>query len=105
MAGGAQELLAKEKEFTRLRDQLSALRRELPWEALTKEYVFEGADGRQTLPQLFTLTRPTHAVSTSSIPTTTSWTSHPGAAMKPAADPSGCAATTNTTASAVAARR
>jgi predicted dithiol-disulfide oxidoreductase (DUF899 family) len=47
------ELLAKEKEFTRLRDQLSALRRELPWEALTKEYVFEGADGRQTLPQLF----------------------------------------------------
>ena len=47
------ELLAKEKEFTRLRDQLSALRRELPWEALTTEYVFEGADGRQTLPQLF----------------------------------------------------
>jgi predicted dithiol-disulfide oxidoreductase (DUF899 family) len=32
------ELLAKEKEFTRLRDQLSALRRELPWEALTKGY-------------------------------------------------------------------
>jgi predicted dithiol-disulfide oxidoreductase (DUF899 family) len=48
-----QELLAEEKEFTRRRDQLSALRRELPWEALTKEYVFEGADGRQTLPQLF----------------------------------------------------
>jgi predicted dithiol-disulfide oxidoreductase (DUF899 family) len=47
------ELLAKEKEFTRLRDQLSALRRELPWEALTREYVFEGTDGRQTLPQLF----------------------------------------------------
>ncbi len=35
------ELLAKEKEFTRLRDQLSALRRELPWEALTREYVFD----------------------------------------------------------------
>ena len=47
------ELLAKEKEFTRLRDQVSALRRELPWEAVTREYVFEGPDGRQTLPQLF----------------------------------------------------
>src|SRR6266513_5834096 len=47
------ELLAKEKEFTRLRDQVSALRRELPWEAVTREYLFEGPDGRQTLPQLF----------------------------------------------------
>ncbi|HUE49223.1 MAG TPA: thioredoxin family protein [Steroidobacteraceae bacterium] len=47
------QLLTKEKEFTRLRDQLSALRRELPWEAVTREYLFEGPDGRQTLPQLF----------------------------------------------------
>ncbi|HTC92865.1 MAG TPA: thioredoxin family protein [Terriglobales bacterium] len=45
--------LAKEKEFTRLRDQLSQQRRELPWEAVTKNYVFEGPDGKQTLPQLF----------------------------------------------------
>jgi predicted dithiol-disulfide oxidoreductase (DUF899 family) len=45
--------LAKEKEFTRLRDELSRQRRELPWEAVTKEYVFEGPDGKQTLPQLF----------------------------------------------------
>lgn len=48
-----QQLLQKEKEFTRARDQLSALRRELPWEAVTKEYAFEGPDGRQTLPELF----------------------------------------------------
>lgn len=48
-----QELLRKEKEFTRARDELSALRRELPWEAVTKEYVFEGPQGRQTLPELF----------------------------------------------------
>jgi predicted dithiol-disulfide oxidoreductase (DUF899 family) len=48
-----QELLRKEKEFTRARDQLSALRRELPWEAVTKEYVFEGPQGRQRLPELF----------------------------------------------------
>ena len=48
-----QELLRKEKEFTRARDELSALRRELPWEAVTKEYVFEGPQGRQRLPELF----------------------------------------------------
>ena len=46
-------LLAKEKEFTRLRDKLSQQRRELPWEAVKKEYVFEGPNGKQTLPELF----------------------------------------------------
>jgi predicted dithiol-disulfide oxidoreductase (DUF899 family) len=45
--------LAKEKEFTRLRDELNRRRRELPWEIVEKEYVFEGADGKQTLPELF----------------------------------------------------
>src|SRR5436190_1303667 len=34
--------LAKEKEFTRLRDQLSAERRALPWVKVDKTYVFEG---------------------------------------------------------------
>jgi predicted dithiol-disulfide oxidoreductase (DUF899 family) len=47
------ELLAREKEFTKLRDELSRRRRELPWEAVDKEYVFEGAEGRRTLPELF----------------------------------------------------
>ena len=47
------QLLLKEKEFTRLRDQLSQQRRDLPWEAVNKEYVFEGPDGKQTLPELF----------------------------------------------------
>jgi predicted dithiol-disulfide oxidoreductase (DUF899 family) len=46
-------LLAKEKEFTRLRDQLSQQRRELPWERVDKEYIFEGPDGRESLAQLF----------------------------------------------------
>ena len=46
-------LLAREKEFTRQRDELSRQRRELPWERIEKEYVFEGADGRRTLPDLF----------------------------------------------------
>ena len=45
--------LAKEKEFTRLRDQLSRERRELPWELVEKEYVFEGEAGKQTLADLF----------------------------------------------------
>ncbi|TMA88731.1 MAG: DUF899 domain-containing protein, partial [Deltaproteobacteria bacterium] len=31
-----------EKEFTRLRDQLSAERRELPWVKVKKPYVFDG---------------------------------------------------------------
>ena len=47
------KLLAKEKEFTRLRDELSRERRELPWEAVDERYMFEGPDGKQTLPQLF----------------------------------------------------
>ena len=47
------KLLRKEKEFTRLRDELSRERRELPWEAVDKQYVFEGPDGKQTLAELF----------------------------------------------------
>jgi predicted dithiol-disulfide oxidoreductase (DUF899 family) len=46
-------LLVKEKELTRLRDQLSEQRRSLPWEAVTKDYVFEGPRGTQTLAELF----------------------------------------------------
>ena len=46
-------LLAREKEFTRLRDQLSRQRRELPWVRVDKDYVFEGANGKQTLSELF----------------------------------------------------
>jgi predicted dithiol-disulfide oxidoreductase (DUF899 family) len=45
--------LAREKEFTRLRDELSRERRELPWERVSKEYVFESNNGRETLADLF----------------------------------------------------
>jgi predicted dithiol-disulfide oxidoreductase (DUF899 family) len=48
-----QQVLAEEKEFTRLRDRLSQRRRDLPWEAVDKEYVFEGPNGRQSLADLF----------------------------------------------------
>ena len=47
------QLLSKEKEFTRLRDRLSAERRELPWVRVDKEYVFDGPDGKETLADLF----------------------------------------------------
>lgn len=47
------ELLAKEKEFTQLRDELSAQRREMPWEKVEKPYVFEGPKGTETLADLF----------------------------------------------------
>src|SRR6202165_1251614 len=45
--------LGKEKEFTRLRDELSRQRRELPWERVDKEYVFDGPNGKETLAELF----------------------------------------------------
>ena len=46
-------LLAKEKEFTRLRDDLSRQRRELPWVKVDKTYIFEEPAGRQSLSDLF----------------------------------------------------
>jgi predicted dithiol-disulfide oxidoreductase (DUF899 family) len=46
-------LLAKEKEFTRLRDELSQHRRDLPWEAVIKDYLFEGPNGKESLAHLF----------------------------------------------------
>src|SRR5271166_4272943 len=47
------QLLAEEKELTRLRDQLSHRRRDLPWVRVGKDYVFDGPGGRETLSQLF----------------------------------------------------
>lgn len=47
------ELLNKEKQFTRLRDQLSVERRELPWVKVEKPYIFDGPDGKETLADLF----------------------------------------------------
>jgi predicted dithiol-disulfide oxidoreductase (DUF899 family) len=45
--------LAAEKEFTRKRDELSRQRRELPWERVEKNYVFDGPNGPVTLADLF----------------------------------------------------
>lgn len=46
-------LLIKEKELTRLRDQLTAERRALPWVKVKKPYIFDGPGGKETLADLF----------------------------------------------------
>jgi len=47
------ELLAREKQLTRLRDELAAERRRLPWVRLDKNYEFDGPDGRLSMTDLF----------------------------------------------------
>lgn len=47
------EFLTKEKAFTKARGDLSRQRRELPCVKLDKEYVFESADGPQTMVEVF----------------------------------------------------
>jgi predicted dithiol-disulfide oxidoreductase (DUF899 family) len=48
-----QQHLAKEKEFTRLRDQLSQERRDLPWVRVDKPYMFDGPNGKESLSEVF----------------------------------------------------
>ncbi|MET9115164.1 DUF899 domain-containing protein [Streptomyces longwoodensis] len=48
-----EELLLKEKAATRARDALNAQRRRLPMVEVDEEYVFQGGDGKATLPELF----------------------------------------------------
>src|SRR5208337_2185791 len=45
--------LAEEKAFSRARDELSKRRRDLPWEKVEKTYLFDGPNGKETLPDLF----------------------------------------------------
>ena len=45
--------LAREKEFTHLREDLARQRRALPWEAVPKKYTFEAPGGKRTLAELF----------------------------------------------------
>jgi predicted dithiol-disulfide oxidoreductase (DUF899 family) len=46
-------LLAKERAYMKLGDQLSAEQRALPWVKIEKEYVFDGPSGKLTLAELF----------------------------------------------------
>lgn len=45
--------LAKEKAFTRQRDELTRAGRELPWVKVDQNYNFDGIDGKRTLADLF----------------------------------------------------
>lgn len=47
------ELLRREKELSRLGDQVSAARRALPWVKVDKNYIFDGPAGRRSLTDLF----------------------------------------------------
>jgi len=47
------DLLEKEKAFTRAGDELSRQQRALPWEAVTKTYLFDGPRGQESLADLF----------------------------------------------------
>src|SRR5438105_713091 len=48
-----QQLLVKEKAFTRSRDALAAERRRMPWMAVEKKYEFDGSKGTVSLLDLF----------------------------------------------------
>ena len=47
------QLLAREKELTRLGDQVARERRALPWVRMDKTYIFDTPEGRRSLADLF----------------------------------------------------
>ena len=47
------QLLTKEKNFSKLRDELNLQRRKLPWVKVEKEYVFDAPTGKVALADLF----------------------------------------------------
>jgi predicted dithiol-disulfide oxidoreductase (DUF899 family) len=52
-ATARENLLTREKEYTRLGDELAEERRDLPWLEVEKEYRFETDEGTRTLAELF----------------------------------------------------
>ena len=48
-----EQLLIREKEHTRVGDELAQLRRELPWVPLEKQYRFDSDEGEKALGELF----------------------------------------------------
>jgi predicted dithiol-disulfide oxidoreductase (DUF899 family) len=52
-ATAREDLLTREKEYTRLGDELAEERRDLPWLEVEKEYRFETDEGTRTLAELF----------------------------------------------------
>jgi predicted dithiol-disulfide oxidoreductase (DUF899 family) len=52
-AAAREQLLVKEKALTRARDALAAERRRMPWQAIEKQYEFDGPAGKVSLLELF----------------------------------------------------
>jgi predicted dithiol-disulfide oxidoreductase (DUF899 family) len=52
-AAAREELLAREKEHTRLGDELARQRRQLPWVRVETQYRFDTKQGPRTLAELF----------------------------------------------------
>jgi predicted dithiol-disulfide oxidoreductase (DUF899 family) len=52
-AASLNDLAVREKQHTRLGDELARLRRDLPWLRIDKEYTLESEDGPKTLAELF----------------------------------------------------
>jgi predicted dithiol-disulfide oxidoreductase (DUF899 family) len=52
-AAAREHMLVKEKALTRAKDALAADRRRMPWQAVEKDYAFEGPNGRMSLLDLF----------------------------------------------------
>ncbi len=48
-----EDVLKREKEHTRLGDEIAQLRRDLPWVPVEKDYRFETDDGERSLAELF----------------------------------------------------
>ena len=48
-----EDLLKREKEHTRLGDEIAQLRRDLPWVRVEMDYRFETDDGEKSLAELF----------------------------------------------------
>lgn len=48
-----EDLLVREKEHTRIGDELARARRDLPWVKVEEDYRFDTAEGEQTLAELF----------------------------------------------------
>ena len=47
------KLLAKEKEFSKIRDELTSARQALPWQKVKEDYAFESSEGKFALSELF----------------------------------------------------
>jgi len=47
------KLLAKEKKFSKARDEINRQRRQLPWVKIEKDYMFDSPEGRKSLGDLF----------------------------------------------------